>query len=250
MKNSAFIVMLFALLAPATNLFGDLVVYDAIGTSAKGVDVHFRSTFSFVGNHLTVTVENLSTEAIMNPDELLGSMYFEIKNSADAYPVLTNYTAVGDTYLTSKNGPEVLQTPNANLVATAARSDKWQFKDSFNPSLNPFTRFGVGTVGNSGLGSNGFNGQIVGGIDYAIYTGNITTNNLNNKILVKDKITFGFDGVTSYSADDVQSVAFGLGTAPDSVIFGVVAVPEPTFAGLLFAVSALCISRRKRNSKR
>ncbi len=207
------------------------VVFDGTGQAATGENVHFRATFTIGGDNLTICLENLSPDLPLNPAAVLSSMYFDVV-SGGIRPVLASYTATGDVYLTDKDNPDTFQQANANLVATASGDDTWQFK-TFNPLFAPFTGFGVSTVGNAGLAPNNFNGNITGAIAYSIYVGDITTQNLHNRLLVKDKITFGFTGVTGYSESDIGGIVFGLGTGPDSLIS---VVPEPSS---LFGVCGL-----------
>jgi len=140
-----------------------------------------------------------------------------------------------------KPSADSLQTVGANLMAFNAGDNTWQLK-SFNPGSNPFNGFGVGTVGNSGLNPNGFNGNITGGMDYSIYAGDVTTSNLDNRLLVKNCITFVFSGLTGYSESHIGgNSAFGLGTAPDSLHH----VPAPG-AALLLSVASCLVARRRR----
>ena len=85
----------------------------------------------------------------------------------------------------------------------------------------------------------------MGAIDYTIYKGEITTSNLDGKLLVKNTATFNFTGVSGFTEADIQlASAFGLGTAPDS--FLTTSAPEPS-SGVLLAIglaTSLGISRR------
>ena len=63
-------------------------------------------------------------------------------------------------------------------------------------------------------------GNIVDGLDYSIYRGEITTSNLDGKLLRRSTATFTFTGVSGFSeADILGTTAFGLGTAPESFRF-------------------------------
>lgn len=216
------------------------VVHSASGTSAKGVPVTFEAELTIVGDVLTVILTNDSPVATLNPDDVLGSYYFDILDDLSNRPSLTYLSATGDLYLPDKNGPDLLLALDADIQAIVPGDDSWQFRD-MDASQTPSLGFGLGTVGNNGLSPNGFMGNIVDGIDYSIYKGDITTANLHNKALVKDTATFTFSGLTGFTEDDISpAFAFGLGTAPDSLL-----TPEPASA-LLLAAGALCLLRRKR----
>jgi hypothetical protein len=92
------------------------------------------------------------------------------------------------------------------------------------------------------LSPNGFDGNVVDGVDFAIYKGEITTQSLvNPDHLVKDMATFTFTGVWGFMEADIEpSFAFGLGTAPDSLL-----VPESTTIVLL-GLSTLALLRKRR----
>jgi hypothetical protein len=228
------LILLTTLTSPSS---GD-VVFDCTGQAATGENVHFRATFAIGGDNLTICLENLSPGTPLNPAAVLSSMYFDVV-SGGIRPVLASYTATGDVYLTDKNNPDTLQQANANLVATASGDGTWQFK-TFNPLLAPFTGFGVSTVGNAGLAPNNFNGNITGSIAFSIYVGDIITQSLHNELLVKDKITFGFTGVSGYSESDIGGIVFGLGTGPDSLLF---AIPEPSSLFWVCGLVAVMVGR-------
>ena len=220
------------------------MIFVGAGLSSNNVAVEIRSTFSFQGDQLSVVLENVSSEPILNPSELLSSRYFDIVDAKGARPTLLNYLALGDVYRVWDDAADVLQTSGADLVAAAKFDETWQFK-TFALNQLPFAAFGVGTVGNSGLSPNGFNGDIVGAINYSIYTGEITTRNLDGRLLVKDRIEFAFTGVNGLSENDVRNVVFGLGTGPDRIIYGQ-AIPEPAATVFLAAWGMLAICFRLR----
>ncbi len=208
------------------------VTLSSSGTSGIGSPVSFGADLTISGNTLTIHLTNASPGTSLGPNDTLGSFYFDIVNNANVRPTLTYVSAAGDVWLTDQNNPDTLQTANANLMAVVAGDNTWQFKP-MNAALNPFYGFGIGTVGNNGLSPNNFMGSIVDGFDYSIYKGDVITANLDGKLLVKDQATFTFSGLSGFTeADIVHSGAFGLGTAPDSLIL---AVPEPG-TGLLFGL--------------
>jgi hypothetical protein len=216
------------------------ITFEASGVSAKGVDVTFEAALTISGDTLTVVLTNDSPVDSLNPDDLLGSFYFDILNGSAMRPVLTYASAAGDTYTVVKNGPDTLLEAGADLQAFAKNDNSWQFK-TFDAALNPFLGFGIGTVGNSNLFPNGFDGDVVDGSDFAIYKGEVTTQALVNKQpLVKETATFTFTGLTGFTeADIAPAFAFGLGTAPDSLL-----IPEPTTLVLL-GLGGLLLRRKK-----
>jgi len=222
------------------------VTFNKTGTSAKGVDVEFEAQLTIVGDDLTIELFNYSLESL-NPDDLLSSFYFDIVDDGGFRPSLVLTEALGDVYL-DDGTTEVLLQDNADLIAVAqippVYDGRWQFVD-YNSELQPPTSsnvtggFGLGTVGNGGVDNN-FSGNVVGTIDYSIYVGEIDVPNLGNVELVKDSAIFTFSGVSGYTeADIVDLYAFGLGTAPDSLL-----IPEPATLAIL-GLGSLALLRRK-----
>lgn len=214
------------------------VVHMGSGISSAGVPVECKSSLSISGDFLTIVLENTSL-ASFNPNDIIGSYYFDVVNGLNTRPTLSYLSATGDVWLTNQMGVDSLITPGANLKATAPGDNTWQYKP-MNAGLAPFLGFGVGTVGNANLNPNNFMGNIVDGMDYAIYVGDVTTNNLHNRLLVKGPITFTFSGVSGFSESDIsQAFACGMGTAPDSLI-----TPEPASIALL-GLGCLAMMRRR-----
>lgn len=237
--------VLFVLLSGAVCLLNPLaeatITKTASGVSAKGVDVTFTAELTILDDELTVVLTNNSKESL-NPDDLLGSFYFDIVDDSAVRPNLVYSSAVGDVYLASKTGDEVLQA-GTDIMAVDPGDNSWMFA-TMDEMQNPYLGFGIGTVGNSNLSPNNFSGNIVDGVDYAIYVGDITTQNLDGKLLVKDTATFVFTGLTGFSeADIAPQFAFGLGTAPDSLI-----TPEPATMVLLM-MGSLIVRKRKLRKK-
>jgi hypothetical protein len=214
------------------------VTHTATGVSAKGVPVEFEAALTISGDILTVTLTNNSPVHSLNPDDVLGSYYFDILDGGNNRPALTYLSATGDVYLADMDAPDVLQAAGADVMAVAAGDDSWQFRN-MDAAFSPFLGFGLGTVGNNNLSPNNFMGNIVDGIDFSISKGDITTQNLDGKRLVRDMATFTFSGLTGYTEADISSeFSFGLGTAPDSLL-----VPEPATLSFL-ALAGLALRRR------
>lgn len=210
------------------------------GLSSTGIPVSFEAQFTIAGDTLTIDLFNNSPVSTANPADLLSSFYFDVICNG-VRPTLTYQSATGDVWRALRNSPDTLVTANANLKAVAAGDNTWQFKD-MNPGLTPMLGFGIGTVGNSSLSPNNFMGNVVDGRDYSIYTGEITTQNLNDELLVKNTARFVFTGVSGCSEADISAVSvFGLGTGPDSLGY----TPEPATLALL-ACGLLGLRRRNR----
>lgn len=229
------IVGLLAQPAPAS------ITFVAEGASSQGVDVRFEAELSIAGDLLTITLTNNSPGDSLYPSDVIGSFYFDIVDGGGDRPVLVYESATGDTYKGVKNGPDDLLETDADLQAFAAGDDSWQFKE-MDADYVPNLGFGIGTVGNSNLSPNGFDGNIVGGVNYAIYKGDVTTQSLSNPdVLVKDSAVFTFSGLTGFTeADIVNEYAFGLGTAPDSLI-----TPEPATLAIM-GLGWMLVGRRRK----
>ena len=244
MLNNSFVMSVFGVpilvLGLSAGSARATVIHTWSGLSSTNVQVAFEAHLTISGNTLTVNLVNNSPGSSLNPNDLLSSYYFDVICN-NVRPTLTYVSATGDVWLTDRNNPDALVAANANLKALVAGDFTWQFKN-MNAALSPFLGFGIGTVGNNGLMPNNFMGNIVDGMDYSIYKGDVTTSNLHNRRLVKDQATFVFTGVSGCVESDIISPsAFGLGTAPDSLEYS----PEPaTLALLTFAGLALVRRRR------
>ena len=218
-----------------------VVVHTASGLSSAGVPVTCEAHLMIVGDVLTVVFYNTSPVHTQNPADLCASYYFDIYNGANVRPVLVYQSATGDVWRAHRFSTDTLETMDADLKATEPFDRTWQFK-SMNPAFAPFMGFGVGTVGNSAIGPNNFNGNIVGNMDYALYAGDVTTANLDGRPLVKDHITFTFTGVMGFTENDIRpNFAIGLGTGPDGFL-----VPEPATVIPLVVLLAMTVTRRRR----
>ena len=216
------------------------VIQDVTAISGVGTSVNLQAQLTISDDILTVELFNLSTDSSKAPDDLLSSYFFDIIDNSGNRPSLTYLSAIGDVYLTSKKDPDSLEEADADLKAVAFGDGTWQYT-SFDPAIDPFLGFGIGTVGNSALSPNNLNGNIVDGMDYSIYAGDIATQNLNDRLLVKSGATFTFSGLTGFNEGDIAAESvFGLGTAPDSLVH----VPEPATIGLL-CLGLLVFRKRK-----
>ncbi len=211
-------------------------LYTWSGTSSVGTPVSFEADFTLSGDALTIVLRNTSPGPSTAPNDTLSSFYFDIFNGTTR-PDLTLMNAAGDVYL-----DDVLQTANANLIASSSYKGPWQFKDTDETTF-PFLGFGIGTVGNNTAippnplplitdPDNQFQGSLVDGIDYSIYAGDdVTQNKLVTSLLVKEMAVFTFSGMTGYTEADIGPIAFGMGTGPDSLQF--VPLPAATLLGML-----------------
>jgi hypothetical protein len=217
------------------------IVQRVEGVSATGDSVVFESQMAISGDILTVQLSNLSATASNSPDDLLSSYFFDIYNSIGQRPELLLRSATGDVYKTNKSSADTLQTSDADLKAVKKNDDTWYFS-AFNSAANPYLGFGVGTVGNSKM-TNNFPGNIVGGMDYSLYSGDVTSQSLSDRLLVLNSIMFTFSGVTGFKESDVlHSAAFGLGTSPDSTLMF---IPEPSTL-IVLAVGSLVFKIKRK----
>jgi hypothetical protein len=230
--------LLLLLVEPASSA----VLFQVSGLSSAGVAVSFKADLSVIGDTLTVVLTNNSPVHSQNPDDTLGSFYFDILN-AGVRPSLTYTSAFGELYSGVKSGPDVAYNGAGldDIKSLSPATSAWIFA-VMTPTANPYLGFGIGTVGNANLGVN--NLPAMDGIETAIYTGDITTQNLNGKLLVKDTATFTFGGLTGFTEANIwPQVAFGLGTSPDSLMTTIVPTPEPATLAIL-CLGALLLRRR------
>lgn len=262
-------------LAPALALltaapsFGDIIYTSSnvifTGTNAAGLSA--RATFTVDpgdSNVLRLLLENTSVSPTMAPSELLTSVYFNVLSGTTTGTTapLTYQSASGQVYLALRTMADkpatyvpppppggtvtypAIPTPS-NLKAVNPGDNTWQFRDGMAlVASEPPLAFGVGTVGNSSLSPNNFNGNIVGGRDFGIYVGDVTTQNLNNDLLVKDSANFAFAGFGGFDLSQISPHAvFGFGTGPDCII----TVPEPgTLSLAAFGLLAGLLTMRRR----
>ncbi len=213
------------------------MIHEISGLSSVGHPVSLRAELTITGDTLTVKLINCSETPSQAPNDLLTSYYFDIIGTNNSRPTLTYVSALGDVYLTDKSNADSEQASH-NVKAVNPGDDSWQFltmDDAWPPGLG----FGIGTAGNNNLTPNNFNGNVVDGMDYGIYVGDVSTQSLANRMLVKNSVTFTFSGLTGFTEADIKpGFMFGLGTAPDSI------VPEPTPLVLLSLASVILLHRR------
>ncbi len=235
---------------------GTSVIFEGSTTGSNG-PLGARATFtSGTAGTLKLLLENISPPASKAPEDLLTSFYFNVLSgtTTGTSPPLTYQSALGQVYVTLKDFPDFTATweppPPAggtvtypappelsNLQAFNTGDRTWQFRDGLSlVASTPPLAFGVGTVGNSSLAPNNFNGNIVDGFDFGIFVGEVSTQPLDGSLLVKDSIHFEFAGFGGFSLAQISPHGvFGFGTDPESII----SVPEP--AGITTLVGA-CIA--------
>ena len=237
--------------------FGDVVYTGSSvvfsGSNMTGLSA--RATFTvdpMNSDVLKLLLENTTSGTTMAPSQLLTSVYFNVLSgtTTGTSAPLTYKTASGNVFLAVKGSSDVAQFPSpSNLKAVNPGDDTWQFRDVFSLVASvPPLKFGVGTVGNAALNPNNFQGNIVGGFDFGIYTGDVETQNLDNTLLVKNSALFQFDGFSTSSLSQVSPhVVFGFGTNPEYIV----TVPEPSacvIAALGVGVCGVRILRRRSGS--
>ena len=218
------------------------------GTSAAGNPVSFTATFTTAGDTLSLTLANTSTTPTSAPADVLSSFYFDLLQNG-VRPKLAYAAASGLVYEVLRDEadrfvPGRLPGGATDLRALTKDAGTWQFR-AMNPGFPPGLGFGIGTVGNSNIGSlvpgstQTFDGPVVRGtaprsmINLGIYstgTGTATDINpvpgLDGARLVRTEAVFSFTSdkdLDSLTTTWVQgNVTFGFGTNPDSVL-----LPEP-----------------------
>ncbi|MCI0499661.1 MAG: PEP-CTERM sorting domain-containing protein [Planctomycetales bacterium] len=239
MKRNPLVLCVFLVIGISLQTADAGVIFEASGISAKGTDVSVMAELTISGDYLTIVLTNTSPVDSLNPDDTLSSFYFDIVNGDGDRPAVAFTGASGDVYLGSKTNPDQLVEADADIMAVNMGDNSWLFA-TMDKTADPYLGFGIGTVGNSGLSPNNFSGSIVGGLDYSIYKGEITTQNLNGKLLVRETAAFTFTGLTGFTEDDIApAFAFGLGTRPDGLL-----TPEPATLAML-GLGALLLRKRK-----
>lgn len=213
---------LFTQTAPAN-------MYEWEGWSGAGNWVSFTADLSITGDTLTIELTNTSADSVV-PNDVLSSFYFDIYDDVLGSPTLGDFDAVGSWYLNDIFQGSGSMTIDDGVINYQDHPDGWQFL-AMDDTANPYLDFGIGTVGNANLSPNNFNGNLVDAIDYSIYAGTVNGDNLDDNILVLGTATFTLTGLTGWTNEDLGWVAFGLGTAPDSIHH--VPVPGAVLLGML-----------------
>ena len=202
----------------------DLFTWTGLSATGHLLSLEAELTITEGGATDTLTVVLRNTTPSLGytqvPSDVLSSFYFDILDDATGLvrPTLTYASATGDVYLN-----DVWQETGADLVAvTPTNTGTWDFHPT-DPTSFPYFGFGIGTVGNNTSGlitdaDNQFNGSLVEGMNYSIYSdANPMNPGLQKVYLVNGEATFIFTGdLDGYSI--VPKVGWGLGTGPDSFV--------------------------------
>jgi hypothetical protein len=256
-----------ALLASAPAL---ATTFTVSGTLSGTYPVSARAEFITSGSTLTLTLQNTSTTPTAYGAQVLTSFYFDLLVNGTGRPTLTYVSGTGNVFkitgtsaavpylyvppTTSGSAFTVLPSPQpSNIKSSSPNDNSWYFRSDLNETLKPYTRFGIGTVGNSG--SNGFNpnnfpATYVDGIDFGIFTGDGSNPKgqlaSQRPYLVKDSAVFTFTAQQDLSSLTFNDpFVFGFGTEPDQSI---TIVPEPSgiaLVGVLVPVGIGWIARRR-----
>jgi hypothetical protein len=265
---AAALILLLAAPAVANTVIytGTSVIFEGTATGSNG-PLGARATFtSGTGGVLKLLLENTSPPASKAPEDLLTSFYFNVLSgtTTGTSAPLTYQSALGQVYVTLKDFPDFTATwepppPSggtitypappqlSNLQAFNTGDLTWQFRDGLSLAAStPPLAFGVGTVGNSSLTPDNFNGNIVDGFDFGIFVGEVTTQPLDGSLLVKDLIEFEFAGFGGFNLAQISPHGvFGFGTDPDLII----TVPEPTAIVIATLGIAACGARQLRRRR-
>ena len=115
--------LLFGLAAESTRAS---IIHSVSGISSAGVPVSFEAVLSISGDTLTVTLTNTSITASLNPNDVLGSYYFDIARGINQRPALSYSSAIGDVMLADKNAADTMFEAAADLMAVNAGDYTWQ----------------------------------------------------------------------------------------------------------------------------
>lgn len=259
----------------ASPSFGDIVYTGSsvVFSGSNMVGLSARATFTVDPTNsdvLRLLLENTTSGTTMAPSELLTSVYFNVLSgtTTGTSPQLTYQSASGNVFQAVSGSSDraalyipptppsntgsvsfpPVPVPPSNLMAVNRGDNTWQFWDDFSLVASfPPLKFGVGTVGNSSLNPNNFQGKIVGGFDFGIYTGDVATQNLDGTLLVKSSALFEFATFGGFDLSQVSPhVVFGFGSDPEHII----TVPEPStlmIAGFGIGLCGVGILRRRRH---
>jgi hypothetical protein len=265
---AAALILLLAAPAVANTVIytGTSVIFEGTATGSNG-PLGARATFtSGTGGVLKLLLENTSPGASQAPEDLLTSFYFNVLSgtTTGTSAPLSYHDAQGQVYFTLKNFPDfpvsyvppitsgsAISYPDppqpSNLQAFNPNDDTWQFKSGLSlVASSPPLAFGVGTVGNSDLAPNNFNGNIVDGFNFGLFVGEVSTQPLDSSLLVKDAIHFEFAGFGGFNLAQISPHGvFGFGTDPDLII----TVPEPTAVLIATLGIAVCGARQLRRRR-
>jgi len=256
--------VLAALVFPLASTSNATLVIPVTGTSAAGRAVAFTAGLTFTGDDLVIKLANVSPVESRAADDVLSSFFFDIRRGTDRPPLVLAEAGgfVFHVRAGQPNQPEYY-TPQtfvneagraSDLVARNRGDATWQFL-TMAADQAPLLRFGIGTVGNSGLAPNSFDPHIVGPpgnkmINFAIFAGIGVdpVGVLDDTHLVHREIEFRFTGAAGYGeADVVDLFAFGMGTGPNSLI--TISLPEPGGVALvgigILTVTAKTARRRR-----
>jgi hypothetical protein len=164
------------ILCSASNCPATTITFTESGTSAAGTPLLVSATLATAAdagganNALKITLRSYGAPTTFRAD-VLSSFYFNIADPNDGLrPTLTYVSGIGSAYevYAAASDVPVSWTPDlvlgsgtwttpssnpSNLVATLDFNEGWQFKTLTPPPTYPGLGFGIGTVGNSSIGT-------------------------------------------------------------------------------------------------
>lgn len=260
------------------------ITFTESGVSADGTPLTVSATLATAADAggpataLKITLRNFGAPSRYASD-ILSSFYFNLADPSDGIrPTLTYVSGSGtawEVHAGAANDTPISWMPQAwtpgsttpsDLVAKNDFDEGWQFKTLSPPPAYPGLGFGIGTVGNSNIGTiipgatGTFDGKVVSGaapgsmINLGIYSvgGGVDIDPvglLKNARLVRTEAVFMFSAdkdLSSLTDTWVQgNVTFGFGTGPDTVL-----LPEPGTLPMLASAGVVALGWIARLRKR
>ncbi len=243
MKN--FTTAMLILFAVPLMASAELVIFDFV----EGERAGSASFFSSGNGQLTITLTNTSQYDVVQPDQLLNAVFFDLAGN----PTLTAVSA------TLSPGSQVLF--NGSQPAGGDVGGEWAYSQSLSGAPGG-AGYGISTTGLDLFGPHDlFPGKNlagpknVGGMDFGLLSAGDDPTVGNSAVtgqfaLISNSVTFALDGLSDdyLLADSISNVRFQYGTSLSDPSFtgGGGEIPEPGTAALLTMGAAFVVRARQR----